>query len=162
MDSAYTLARPALIQAWPRLRQWVADNREGLPVHRRLTEAARFWDGHGRKPGDLLHGSNLDRTLRWAATERRDITLLELEREFLDAAAGQSRRRGLLAATLAVCWWPRSAGARSPRMSPVTGSGCGTCRAGNSSASCSTAWQSPASQGAPRWRSARTAGRCTA
>ncbi|MET8340919.1 WD40 repeat domain-containing serine/threonine-protein kinase [Streptosporangium canum] len=106
VDSAYTLARPALIQAWPRLRQWVADNREGLPVHRRLTEAARFWDGHGRKPGDLLHGSNLDRTLRWAAAERRDITLLELEREFLDAAAGQSRRRsrrrGLLAATLAV------------------------------------------------------------
>ncbi|MFD8565098.1 WD40 repeat domain-containing serine/threonine protein kinase [Streptosporangium canum] len=106
VDSAYTLARPALIQAWPRLRQWVADNREGLPVHRRLTEAARFWEGHGRKAGDLLHGSNLDRTLRWAATERRDITLLELEREFLDAAAGQSRRqsrrRGLLAATLAV------------------------------------------------------------
>ncbi|MFI6886663.1 serine/threonine-protein kinase [Streptosporangium canum] len=106
VESAYTLARPALIQAWPRLRQWVADNREGLPVHRRLTEAARFWDGHGRKPGDLLHGSNLDRTLRWAATERRDITLLDLEREFLDAAAGQSRRqsrrRGLLAATLAV------------------------------------------------------------
>ncbi|GAA3507583.1 WD40 repeat protein [Streptosporangium album] len=106
VDSAYTLARPALIQAWPRLRQWVADNREGLPIHRRLTEAARFWDGHGRKPGDLLHGSSLDRTLRWAATERRDITLLELEREFLDAAARQtrrqSRRRGLLAATLAV------------------------------------------------------------
>ncbi|WP_433259674.1 serine/threonine-protein kinase (plasmid) [Streptosporangium sp. CA-135522] len=106
VDRGYTLARPALVQAWPRLRQWVDDNREGLPIHRRLTEAARFWDGHGRKPGDLLHGSNLDRTLRWAATERRDITLLELEREFLDAAAGrtrrQSRRRGLLAATLAV------------------------------------------------------------
>ncbi|WP_084779614.1 serine/threonine-protein kinase [Planobispora rosea] len=105
-DSAYTLARPALIQAWPRLRQWVTDNREGLPVHRRLTEAARFWDDHGRKPGDLLHGSNLDRTLRWAAAERRDITLLDLERAFLDAAAGQSRRqsrrRGLLAAALAV------------------------------------------------------------
>ncbi|GIH74738.1 WD40 repeat domain-containing serine/threonine-protein kinase [Planobispora longispora] len=105
-ESAYTLARPALINAWPRLRQWVADNRQGLPVHRRLTEAARFWDDHGRKPGDLLHGSNLDRTLRWAATERRDITLLDLERAFLDAAAGQarsrSRRRALLAAALAV------------------------------------------------------------
>ncbi|MBG0828297.1 protein kinase [Planomonospora sp. ID67723] len=105
-NAAYTLSRPALVQAWPRLRQWVAGNREGLPVHRRLTEAALFWEEHGRKPGDLLHGSNLDRTLRWAATERRDITLLDLERAFLDAAAAQSRRssrrRGLLAAALAV------------------------------------------------------------
>ncbi|MEU4230796.1 serine/threonine-protein kinase [Nonomuraea sp. NPDC026600] len=102
----YELTKPALVQAWPRLRAWVADNRDGLPVHRRLVEAARLWDGHGRKPGDLLHGSSLDRTLHWAATERKDLTLARKEREFLDAAAGQarrqSRRRGLLAAALAV------------------------------------------------------------
>ncbi|MEU6999301.1 WD40 repeat domain-containing serine/threonine-protein kinase [Nonomuraea sp. NPDC046570] len=103
---AYALAHPGLIQAWPRLRAWLADNRDGLPVHRRLTEAARLWDGNGRKPVDLLHGSNLDRALRWAATERRDITLVRLEKEFLDTAASQfrrqSRRRGLLAGTLAL------------------------------------------------------------
>ncbi|MEV4891123.1 hypothetical protein AB0K48_17200, partial [Nonomuraea sp. NPDC055795] len=29
-----------LVQAWPRLREWVADNRDGLPVQRRLAEAA--------------------------------------------------------------------------------------------------------------------------
>ncbi|MEV6149683.1 WD40 repeat domain-containing serine/threonine-protein kinase [Nonomuraea sp. NPDC052129] len=105
-DESYELAKPALIQAWPRLRTWVADNREGLPVHRRLVEAAGLWDGHGRKPGDLLHGSSLDRTLQWAAAERKDLTLARREREFLDAAAkqtrSQSRRRGLLAAALAV------------------------------------------------------------
>ncbi|WP_433519917.1 protein kinase domain-containing protein [Nonomuraea sp. CA-143628] len=104
--TTYELAKPALIQAWPRLRTWVADNREGLPVHRRLVEAAGLWDGHGRKPGDLLHGSSLDRTLQWAAAERKDLTLARREREFLDAAAkqtrSQSRRRGLLAAALAV------------------------------------------------------------
>lgn len=105
-DSACAPAGPALIRAWPRLRRWVADNREGLPVHRRLTEAARLWDEHGRLPGDLPHGSHLDRTLRWAAAERRDIVLLDLERAFLDAAVARTRRRsrlrGLLAATLAV------------------------------------------------------------
>ncbi|MFI7151140.1 WD40 repeat domain-containing serine/threonine protein kinase [Nonomuraea sp. NPDC050022] len=104
--TTYELAKPALIQAWPRLRTWVADNREGLPVHRRLVEAAGLWDGHGRKPGDLLHGSSLDRTLQWAAAERKDLTLARREREFLDAAAkqirSQSRRRGLLATALAV------------------------------------------------------------
>ncbi|WP_393162189.1 WD40 repeat domain-containing serine/threonine protein kinase [Nonomuraea marmarensis] len=102
----YELARPGLVQAWPRLREWVAGNREGLPVHRRLADAAALWDDHGRKPADLLHGSSLDRTLKWAATERRDLTLARRESEFLDAASRQtrrqSRRRGLLAAALAV------------------------------------------------------------
>ncbi|WP_250906110.1 serine/threonine-protein kinase [Nonomuraea sp. NEAU-A123] len=106
IGDTYELAKPALVQAWPRLRAWVADNRDGLPVHRRLVEAARLWDGHGRKPGDLLHGSSLDRTLQWAAAERKDLTLARREREFLDAAAQQSRRqsrrRGLIAAALAV------------------------------------------------------------
>ncbi|GAA3214340.1 WD40 repeat domain-containing serine/threonine protein kinase [Nonomuraea helvata] len=104
--TVYELARPGLVQAWPRLREWVAANREGLRVHRRLAEAAALWEGQGRKPADLLHGSSLDRTLRWAATERKDLTLARREREFLDAAARQarrqSRRRGLLAAALAV------------------------------------------------------------
>ncbi|MGV9377717.1 serine/threonine-protein kinase [Nonomuraea sp. NPDC003707] len=104
--TTFELARPGLIQAWPRLRDWVAANREGLPVHRRLADAAAQWDGHGRKPADLLHGSNLDRALRWAASERRDLTLARRESEFLDAGARQtrrqSRRRGLLAAALAV------------------------------------------------------------
>ncbi|MFI6321070.1 protein kinase [Nonomuraea sp. NPDC050556] len=105
-EGGYVLVRPGLVQAWPRMRRWVADNRAGLPIHRRLTEAALVWDGHGRKPGDLLHGSVLDTTLRWAATERRDISLMNLEKEFLDSAARQtrrqSRRRGALAAALAV------------------------------------------------------------
>ncbi|MER6507224.1 serine/threonine-protein kinase [Nonomuraea sp. NPDC001636] len=102
----YELVAPGLVQAWPRLRDWLAGNREGLPVHRRLAEAAAEWDGHGRKPADLLQGTNLDRTLQWAATERKDLTLAARERDFLDAAAGQARRRtrrrGLIAAVLAV------------------------------------------------------------
>ncbi|MFD9945110.1 protein kinase [Nonomuraea sp. NPDC059023] len=100
-EGTYALARPGLVQAWPRLREWVADNRDGLPVQRRLAEAARFWDDHGRKPADLLHGSHLDRTLRWAAAERRDLTLVRLEREFLDAATARSRRQVRLRAMLA-------------------------------------------------------------
>ncbi|MFI7227853.1 WD40 repeat domain-containing serine/threonine protein kinase [Nonomuraea angiospora] len=104
--TVFELARPGLVQAWPRLRDWVAANSEGLPVHRRLADAAAQWDSQGRKPADLLHGSNLDRALRWAASERRDLTLARRESEFLDAAARQtrrqSRRRGLLAAALAV------------------------------------------------------------
>ncbi|MFF4413523.1 WD40 repeat domain-containing serine/threonine protein kinase [Streptosporangium sp. NPDC001559] len=102
-ETAFTLTHPALIQAWPRLREWVAEERDGLPVHRRLTQAARAWERHGRKPGDLLHGSALDRTLDWAAGERRNVTLIPLEGAFLSACTaaarrGARRRRTVLAA----------------------------------------------------------------
>ncbi|WP_431921859.1 WD40 repeat domain-containing serine/threonine protein kinase [Nonomuraea jabiensis] len=104
--AAYELAAPGLLHAWPRLRGWVADNREGLPVHRRLAEAAALWDEHGRRPADLLHGSALGRTLQWAATADKDLTLGRREREFLDEAVSlarsRARRRRLVAAALAV------------------------------------------------------------
>ncbi|MEV4020047.1 WD40 repeat domain-containing serine/threonine-protein kinase [Nonomuraea angiospora] len=104
--TAYALAMPGLLRAWPRLGEWVAGNSAGLPVHRRLAAAAAEWDGHGRKPADLLQGTHLDRTLQWAATERKDLTLTLRERDFLDAAARQSRRRSrtrnLIAAALVV------------------------------------------------------------
>ncbi|MEU7855613.1 serine/threonine-protein kinase [Nonomuraea sp. NPDC049141] len=104
--ATYELAKPGLLHAWPRLRDWVAGNREGLPVHRRLAEAAALWNEHGRRPADLLHGSALDRTLQWAATAHKDLTLGRREREFLDEAVSlartRARRRRLVAATLAV------------------------------------------------------------
>ncbi|MGW4961444.1 protein kinase domain-containing protein [Nonomuraea sp. NPDC004186] len=103
---AYELATPGLLHAWPRLRDWVAGNREGLPVHRRLAEAAALWNEHGRRPADLLHGSALDRTLQWAATAHKDLTLGRREREFLGEAVSlartRARRRRLVAAALAV------------------------------------------------------------
>ncbi|MFI6742234.1 protein kinase [Nonomuraea sp. NPDC050451] len=104
--AAYELATPGLLHAWPRLRDWVAGNREGLPVHRRLAEAAALWNEHGRRPADLLQGSALDRTLQWAATAHKDLTLGRRERAFLDEAVnlarGRARRRRLVAAALAV------------------------------------------------------------
>ncbi|MEU8396611.1 protein kinase [Nonomuraea sp. NPDC048892] len=105
-EETFELPAPGLVRAWPRLRDWVGANSDGLPVHRRLADAAAEWDGHGRRPADLMQGTPLDRTLRWAAAERRDLTLARREREYLDAAAAQvrrrGRRRGLIAAALAV------------------------------------------------------------
>ncbi|MEV4363981.1 WD40 repeat domain-containing serine/threonine-protein kinase [Nonomuraea sp. NPDC049625] len=104
--AAYELATPGLLHAWPRLRDWVAGNREGLPVHRRLAEAAALWNEHGRRPADLLHGSALDGTLQWAAAAHKDLTLGRREREFLGEAVSlartRARRRRLVAAALAV------------------------------------------------------------
>ncbi|MFB4302591.1 serine/threonine-protein kinase [Actinomadura sp. NTSP31] len=100
------LASAALLRAWPRLRGWVDAERDGLPAHRSLADAARLWDEHGRRSGDLLQGSVLERAVQWAATGRRNLTLNTVERSFLDACAALTRRRtrlrGALTAVLAV------------------------------------------------------------
>ncbi|GGS66620.1 WD40 repeat domain-containing serine/threonine protein kinase [Nonomuraea spiralis] len=92
-DDAVALSRPALLRAWPRLRVWVDDDRDGLAVFSQLSDAARQWADHGHKDGDLLQGSRLDQALTWAATGRRHITLTPLERDFLAAGTGLARRR---------------------------------------------------------------------
>ncbi|NUW33773.1 protein kinase [Nonomuraea sp. SMC257] len=87
------LTRPALPHAWPRLRGWIEANRDGLAVHRDIMSAARRWDDGGRRDGDLLTGRSLESALQWAATGRRDITLVRAERDFLNAGASLGRRR---------------------------------------------------------------------
>ncbi|MET8156974.1 serine/threonine-protein kinase [Sphaerisporangium sp. NPDC005289] len=105
-DGEVRLVRPALLGAWPRLRSWVRDEHEGLPVHAGILAQARQWDEHGRRDGDVLQGGRLDAAVRWAATGRRRLTLNPLERDFLDASAAltrrRARRRRLLTAALAV------------------------------------------------------------
>ncbi|MGC5011739.1 WD40 repeat domain-containing serine/threonine protein kinase [Streptosporangium sp. DT93] len=100
------LSRPALPQAWPRLRMWVRANRDGLAVHRGILTAARRWQTQGRRDGDLFQGSSLENAMHWAATGRRNITLSPMERDFLEAGAALTRRRArrnrVLSATLAV------------------------------------------------------------
>ncbi|MEU0566514.1 WD40 repeat domain-containing serine/threonine protein kinase [Nonomuraea sp. NPDC005983] len=99
------LTRPALVQAWPRLRSWVGDERDGLPTHDTIRSAARHWDTHGRREGDVFQGSRLEAAVRWAATGRRHLTLSRLERDFLDACDTATRhrvrRRRLLTVALA-------------------------------------------------------------
>jgi WD40 repeat protein len=105
-DEVVTLCSAALIRAWPRLREWVEDERDGLGVHQGLCGASRLWDDHGHKKSDLYQGTALERALAWAATGRRHLALNLVERAFLDAAAALIRRRGrlraLLSAVLAV------------------------------------------------------------
>ncbi|MBE3013324.1 protein kinase [Microbispora sp. NEAU-D428] len=105
-DGEVGLARPALLSAWPRLRAWLTDEWDGLPVHAEIRLRARQWDAAGRRPADLLQGGRLDAAVGWAATGRRRLALNALEREFLDASAALTRRRArgrrLLTTALAV------------------------------------------------------------
>ena len=48
-EETVEVSHEALIREWPRLRGWLEDNRDGLRLHRRLTEAAQEWNTLGRE-----------------------------------------------------------------------------------------------------------------
>ncbi|MFH8349573.1 hypothetical protein [Streptomyces sp. NPDC018045] len=74
------IAHEALIRSWPRLRGWLAHNRDRLRLHRQLTEAAREWESLGRDPGALYRGARL--AMAHDLAEDADA-LTRLERDFL-------------------------------------------------------------------------------
>jgi WD40 repeat protein len=84
------VSHEALIRGWPRLRQWLDDDRAGLLVHRRVTEAASEWDRLEHDPGTLYRGARLAEATEWRAHNELDLNTLE--REFLDASAELAKR----------------------------------------------------------------------
>ena len=63
------IAHDALLDAWTRLRAWVAEAREGLIEQERLVAAAREWEASGRDSSFLLGGVRLARAEALSATE---------------------------------------------------------------------------------------------
>jgi tetratricopeptide (TPR) repeat protein len=91
------VAHEALIREWPTLREWLNQNRDGLILHRQLTEDTNDWIKLGCDPGALYRGVRLQHTLEWAKSNTDLISLSE--QEFLDASrkvaneeSGQSSR----------------------------------------------------------------------
>ena len=87
------MSHEALIRGWPRLQAWIEEDRAGLAVHRRLTEAATEWERLERDQGALYRGAPLAQATEWA--ERDEAATNPLEREFLTAslAAQEGQRR---------------------------------------------------------------------
>ncbi len=67
------VAHEALIREWPTLREWLNQDREGLKLHRRLTEAAYEWELLGRDPGAFYRGAHLAQAREWAALHPRRL-----------------------------------------------------------------------------------------
>ena len=89
------IAHEALIRCWPRLREWLAEDREGLRVHRQLTEAAAAWEQLDEDPSALYRGSRLAVARDWAG--RNDGELTPRERRFLDAGTAAEELQVTLA-----------------------------------------------------------------
>ena len=78
------VAHEALIREWPALQTWLSQDRDGLRLHRRLTEAAQNWEELEYEPGELVRGVRLAQALEWAAGHPGELN--DLERNFLAAS----------------------------------------------------------------------------
>ena len=100
------LAHEALLDAWPRLAEWVNANREFRTWQESLRRAIRQWRDHDQDARFFLDEPHISEARDWE--QRRADDLTTAERDFIDVSAATAarrrrRRRSLLgAAALAV------------------------------------------------------------
>ncbi|EWM18512.1 serine/threonine protein kinase [Kutzneria sp. 744] len=75
------ITHEALIKHWPRLRSWLAADRDSLRAHRQVADDAAVWESLRRDPDALYRGIRLAQ-----ARELADSALTTRERDFLAAS----------------------------------------------------------------------------
>jgi len=85
------IAHEALIRAWSRLQDWLAESREDLRIQWQLTLAAREWVNARRDPSFLATGARLARFEVFSAES--DLALNEEERAYLNASIAERQGR---------------------------------------------------------------------
>ncbi|HSL30011.1 MAG TPA: helix-turn-helix domain-containing protein [Anaerolineales bacterium] len=89
-EAAAEVAHEALIREWPTLHGWLEENREGLRLHRQLTEAAQDWSVMNHDPDLLYRGARLAQAREWDSTHNDEMNALEVE--FLAASVEAGER----------------------------------------------------------------------
>jgi WD40 repeat protein len=93
------LAHEALLREWPRLRDWLEEDREDLVALSHLREAATSWEAVDRDAGALYRGVRLEAALGLVDGDRRPLPAAE--QTFLDTSrAERDRERELEAVRL--------------------------------------------------------------
>ncbi|MFE5666671.1 hypothetical protein ACFQ7W_22395 [Streptomyces niveus] len=115
-DGEAQLCHDSLLYGWPRLRDWINADLDGLLVRRRLGEAADAWAETGRPPSGLYAGEHLAASRSLTEDDGHALPIRPVERDFLRASGHAERRKrrllmtggaivlalALLASTLAV------------------------------------------------------------
>ena len=87
------ITHEALLSRWPRLRDWIDQDRAGHLIRQPLEEAAEAWDLAGQDPAsDLYTGSRLAQAQAWADDPAASRDLSGRARNFLDASGRRQRR----------------------------------------------------------------------
>ncbi|MDR3083801.1 MAG: hypothetical protein LBV60_23280, partial [Streptomyces sp.] len=85
------ITHEALLHAWPRLRDWIDEDRHGNLLRQRLEEDGRAWESSNRDTSLLYRGSRLEQAHDWA-TSTGGTSLTRSAVEFL-AASFRLRKR---------------------------------------------------------------------
>ncbi|MEU9149139.1 WD40 repeat domain-containing protein [Streptomyces sp. NPDC048417] len=85
------ITHEALLHAWPRLREWLDEDRNGNLLRQRLEEDGRSWDDSGHDSALLYRGSRLEQAHTWTKSAGNTF-LTRSAVEFL-AASVRLRRR---------------------------------------------------------------------
>jgi hypothetical protein len=105
-DDTAEITHEALLRTWPRLRQWIDDDRAALLRNQQTADAAEAWERAGRDPTLLYDGTRLAAARHQYDDPRGRAALSPHAQEFLDAsekkALGRKRRRRGLVAVAAV------------------------------------------------------------
>jgi hypothetical protein len=80
------VAHESLIREWPTLQKWLSEDRQGLILHRQVTEATADWIENGRDPGLFIRGKRLAQVQEWASKESNADSLSLQEVEFLESS----------------------------------------------------------------------------
>lgn len=86
------ITHEALIQAWPRLRSWISEDRVSLRSVQVLEDAADAWIREARDPAALYTGTRLA-AARDSLKSVIDYEATPLAEEFVAASIGRDRRR---------------------------------------------------------------------
>ncbi len=82
------VAHEALLREWPRLREWIDEDRDAIRVRRMLAQSAADWEEHRRDESELYRGTRLAAADEVAA----QLPLTVPEREFLGASRALADR----------------------------------------------------------------------
>ena len=97
-DDRLQFAHASIIEGWPQLTAWIAEDRDFLIFRQATREGAREWK---RNPRALLTGRALDQVEKWTA---RWPDLNERERQFIERSREEEARR-IAAGPKPLVWW---------------------------------------------------------
>lgn len=87
------IAHEALLRAWPRLQQWIDEDRDNLRTQRHLADTAAHWQAGNRDSAELYRGARLEGAVE--LVESNDVDLAGFEREFLAASVAATEEERL-------------------------------------------------------------------
>lgn len=89
------VAHEALIRHWPRLREWLNENRDIIRRRREIDAAAKEWETHGKSKHSayLLHGPKLNTAEDYLNNYADKVPLSNLAQEFIKKSIKYRRKQ---------------------------------------------------------------------